>query len=114
MMRTERGEDRLAISAARCLHGGGEVLRRQDVHQAHALGRFRLEHSRRQQQVERVHGADQPRQHPGDAVLGDQPAPGKGGGELGPGGHVADIAIERQHQANAGHGAVDAGDQRFA
>ena len=46
-------------------------------------------------------------------MLGDQAAPRERGGELGAGRHVAHVAIEREHQADAGDGAVDAGDDRL-
>ena len=60
-----------------------------------------------------MHGADQARQHPGDAVLGNQTAPRESGGELRAIRHEADVAIERDHEADAGYRAVDAGDDRF-
>ena len=46
-------------------------------------------------------------------MLGDQSAARKGGGELGAGGHEADVAIEGEDQAEAGRRAVDAGDHRL-
>ena len=60
-----------------------------------------------------MHRADQARQHPGDAVLGNEAAPRESGGETRAICHKAEIAIERDHEADAGHRTVDAGDDRF-
>ena len=58
--------------------------------------------------------ADQPRQQPGDAVLGDQSAARERRRELRVRRGEADVAVERLDQAEAGGGAVDRRDHRLA
>ena len=65
------------------------------------------------QQIERVGVADDARQHPADAVLGDQPAARERGGEDGIVGGKTQVAIERVDEADAGGGAVQHADHGF-
>src|SRR4051812_50208055 len=57
--------------------------------------------------------ADDARQHPADAVLGDQPAARKRCGEDGVVGGKPQVAIQRVDEADAGGGAVQHADHRL-
>src|SRR5262249_56026683 len=89
--------------------GGGEG----GVHQRRGLGRGGEQDTAGEQQVERSRRSEQPRQDPGDAVLGHQAAAGEGGGELGLLGGEAQVAHQRLDQANARARAVDRGQDRL-
>ena len=77
------------------------------------LGFGRVDHARRAEQIERVHRPDQPRQHPGGAVLGNKPALGEGRGQFGALRHVAKIAKQDEAEGDAGDRTVDGGEDRL-
>src|SRR5579872_1595264 len=58
-------------------------LGKDSIHQPHALCFGGIDGPGRKQQVERVCNPNNPRQHPGHSILGNQPAPGKGRTEPG-------------------------------
>ena len=91
------------------LLGGDDLL-----HQSERRSLVGVEHPAGQQQVKRGAVAHDAREYPGDAVLGDQPAPREGSGELGAVGCEPDVAHQRLGQPDARARAVDRCDDRFA
>ena len=80
------------------------------VDETHGGGLLGQDHPAREQEVGGPGEPDQPGEQPGEAVLGRQPQPAVGRGELGPGGGEAEVAVAGQGEADAGGGAVDGGD----
>ena len=79
------------------------------------VGRLLGQHDpARQQQVGGAGEADEAGEHPRQAVLGGQPEAAVDGGELGAGGGEAEVGVAGEHEADAGGGAVDRGDDREA
>src|SRR5204863_9632661 len=83
------------------------------IYQAELGRSFGEQDASRQEQVQRPGGPYEPREDPGDAVLGDQAATGEGGGDLRALGGEPDVAHERLDQADAGDRAVDRRDDRL-
>ena len=110
----ERGETSLASSRAYARTASGSRAAGNTWLTSPMRERLlRAERAPEIQEVEAVLQAHQAGQHPAHPVLGDEAAPRERGGEhRGVGGH-AQVAVERDHQAEAGGGAVDRRDDRL-
>src|SRR5579863_423703 len=106
-------------------HGGSQFVGRlmdffekgfvgkNSIHQPYAQGFGGIDGPGRKQQVERVCNSNDPRQHPGHAILGNQPAPRECGAEAACVRGQPQIAIESNHQTKANHWTVDGGNHRL-
>ena len=83
------------------------------AHQAERQRLGRAELARGAEQVERRRQADQPRQQPAHAMLGDQAALGEGGGEHRRLTGEAQVGVERDDEAQPRRRPVDGGDDEF-
>src|SRR5450759_2523175 len=107
-----RGRGRDHVAGDR-LHVVQKILSLQAANEPQPLRLGGIDHARRIKQIERIHRTNEPRQHPGAAMLGDQPALGEGRRQLCSLSHVAEVAEQGETESNAGNRTVDGGEDRF-
>src|SRR5207253_987840 len=88
-------------------------LRKNSIHEPHAKCFGGIDGPGGKQQVERVCNSNDPRQHPGHSILGNQPAPRECGAEAACVRSQPQIAIESDNQTKANRRSVDGGNHRL-